>query len=108
MVPEIGVFELATLLAEGGPGEVELIDVREPAEFAQAHVPGARLVPLNTVPAALDDLPRDRRVYVVCAVGARSAAAVDYLVAAGVDAVNVAGGTRAWLASGHPAETEAS
>ena len=99
MVEEIDVEQLDALLTDAS-GDVELVDVREPAEFAQAHVPGARLVPLGTLQGALGDLPRDRRLYVVCAVGARSAAAADFLVSQGFDAVNVAGGTRAWVASG--------
>lgn len=103
MIEEITVDELAAVLQEG---DVELIDVREPAEYAQVHVPGARLVPLGTLQGALGDLPRDRRLYVVCAVGARSAAAAEFLVSQGFDAVNVAGGTRAWLASGRSPQPE--
>lgn len=103
MIEEITVDELDALLAEG---DIELVDVREPSEFAQAHVPGARLVPLGTIHTALGELPRDRRLYIVCAVGARSAAAAEFLVEQGFDAVNVAGGTRAWLASGRSPQPE--
>ena len=99
MIEEIDVDALDALMTDGA-GDLELVDVREPGEFAQAHVPGARLVPLGTLQGALGELPRDRRLYVVCAVGARSAAAAEFLVSQGLDAVNVAGGTRAWVASG--------
>jgi rhodanese-related sulfurtransferase len=100
VVTEIDVEQLDALLTGPEGDDVELVDVREPAEYAQAHVPGARLVPLGTLHGALGELPRDRRLYLLCAVGARSAAATEFLVAQGFDAVNVAGGTRAWVAAG--------
>lgn len=79
-----------------------LIDVREPDEYAAGHVPAARLVPLAAVPRIVADLPRDEPVYVICAVGARSAQAAMFLVQHGVDARNVDGGTQAWIAAGYP------
>jgi rhodanese-related sulfurtransferase len=81
-----------------------LIDVREPEEFAGGHVPGARLVPLATVPAAVPELPTDAPIYVICEVGARSAHAATFLTQQGFDAHNVDGGTRAWVAAGYPLE----
>lgn len=97
-VPEIDVDELATRRQDGAP----VFDVREPDEYADAHVPGAVLVPLATVPDHLDRFPKDGPVYVICRSGGRSRKAVEFLRANGVDAVNVAGGTQAWLAAGHP------
>ncbi|WP_169077675.1 rhodanese-like domain-containing protein [Microcella alkalica] len=97
MADEITVDELARLRALG---PLTLIDVREPDEFVAAHVPGARLVPLATVPEAADDLVGDDRVYVICHSGGRSLRAADYLVARGIDAVSVAGGTSAWVQRG--------
>lgn len=87
-------------LRTDGRDRFELIDVREPAEAAAASIPGARLVPLARVldGSALADLPRDREIVVHCAVGARSAAAVEVLCAAGFDATNLEGGIRAWAA----------
>ena len=52
MIEEITVDELDALLTEGS-GALELVDVREPVELCQAHVPGARLVPLGTIHTAL-------------------------------------------------------
>ena len=49
-IQEISVDELATIIKQGG----RVIDVREPAEFDEARVPGAQLVPLGTVPDQLD------------------------------------------------------
>ena len=76
------------------------IDVRERAEYAQVHVPGAVLVPMGQLASRLDELDRTGRVHVICASGNRSKAMTDLLVAAGFDAVSVAGGTQAWIESG--------
>jgi rhodanese-related sulfurtransferase len=100
-VPTVSVHELKAVLTEG----LCLIDVREPEEFAEGHVPGARLVPLATVPAEADGLPTDRPVYVICQAGGRSARAVAYLAQRGVDARNVEGGTGDWRAAGYPVES---
>lgn len=97
-VPEVSVAELA---AAQEAGEL-VVDVREPEEYVQGHVPGAVLMPLATVPARYPELPRDRTVYVVCAVGARSMQAAQYLAKLGYDARNVAGGTNDWMAAGNP------
>jgi rhodanese-related sulfurtransferase/molybdopterin-guanine dinucleotide biosynthesis protein A len=99
-IPQIDVAELDALRAAGAP----LIDVREEDEFAAAHVPGARLIPLGEVPARVDEVPTDRTVYVICARGGRSGKAVEHYRAQGIDAVNVAGGTLAWIDAGLPTE----
>jgi rhodanese-related sulfurtransferase len=91
-------------LARELPGGAYVLDVREPEEFVEGHVPGARLMPMATVPGRLPEIPRDRPVYVVCAVGGRSFAATRWLIAQGVDARNVAGGTSEWAAAGLPLE----
>lgn len=85
-------------------GSTLVIDVREPVEYAQGHVPGAAPMPLMSVTQRADELPTDRPVYLVCAVGARSAQAAAFLQTRGVDAVNVDGGTRDWVAAGYPVE----
>jgi rhodanese-related sulfurtransferase len=100
-VPEIDVTELVKRRAEGAP----VIDVREPDEYTAAHVPGATLVPLAAVPDNLDRVPTDGPVYVICAMGARSLKAAEFYRGQGIDAVNVAGGTIAWLDAGQPVST---
>ena len=87
------------------PYDAELIDVREVDEFVAGHVPGARLVPMSQITARVDELDRSRPLYVICAVGQRSAAVAEYLVHAGFDAYSVAGGTYAWQRAGRPLET---
>lgn len=99
-VPEIDVEQLHAQRAEGAP----LIDVREPDEHDEARVPGSTLIPLGEVADRAAEVPRDRTVYVICARGARSAKAVAHLRSLGVDAVNVAGGTFAWIDAGLPTD----
>jgi rhodanese-related sulfurtransferase len=100
-VPEVDVAELARAREAGAP----LIDVRQPAEWEEFRAPGAVLVPLAEVPERVGEVPAGSTVYVICRSGARSAKAVEYLRAQGIDAVNVAGGTVAWRDAGHRVES---
>ena len=77
-----------------------IIDVREPAEYAEGHVPGARLMPLPRLAAMAGALPPGQPIYVICASGNRSKSAAGLLRARGLDAHSVAGGTGAWAAAG--------
>jgi rhodanese-related sulfurtransferase len=95
-IPTVAVDQLPSELPEG----LTVLDVREPVEWDQAHVPGSMHIPLAELPARLGELPADSQVLVVCAVGARSARAVDYLVRQGHDAVNLDGGLVEWQAAG--------
>jgi rhodanese-related sulfurtransferase len=99
-IPAVSVSELAAIL-EGDPG-TPLLDVREPAEYAAGHTPTAELIPMSVLPVRLQDVPRDRRVYVICHSGGRSAQVVGWLNQQGYDAVNVDGGTAAWAMAGGP------
>ena len=100
-VSEIDVDQLEAL----EPRSIQLIDVREPAEYEQARVPGARLIPLATVPDHVDEIDRSVPVHLICAAGGRSMQAAVYLDDLGFDTVNVAGGTKEWLARGKAFET---
>jgi rhodanese-related sulfurtransferase len=99
-VRETTIDQLAAALDEGAP----VLDVREPAEFRKGHVPGATNIPMGQLTARLGEIDRDRPVHVVCASGNRSSAMADVLTAAGFDAINVAGGTSAWIRSGRSIE----
>lgn len=100
-VPAIDVTDLAAELAQGAP----LVDVRQPDEFQQSHIAGARLIPLGEVPDRTAELPTDQTVYVVCRSGNRSGRAVEFLRHQGIDAVNVTGGMIAWTDAGNAVET---
>jgi rhodanese-related sulfurtransferase len=59
------------------------------------------------VPGRIGEIPADRPVYVICRSGGRSAKAVEHLRSQGIDAVNVTGGTLAWIEAGNAVETGA-
>ena len=84
-----------------------LIDVREVEEFERARVPGALLIPLAEVGERRSEIPCDAHVYIICAKGGRSRTAAEFLQENGIEAVNVAGGTEAWLDAGKEFESGA-
>jgi rhodanese-related sulfurtransferase len=96
--PEVSIDELAAARAGGA---VPLVDVRQPEEYEAAHVPGAKLIPLADLVARVGEVPTDAAVYVICQTGPRSQRAADYLRNRGIEAYNVAGGTKAWVEGGH-------
>jgi sulfur-carrier protein adenylyltransferase/sulfurtransferase len=92
---ELTPAELAARQARGD--DLDLIDVREPHEWEIARIPGARLVPLATVPEAMSTIDSGRDAVVYCKGGTRSAKAVRQLQAAGFRRVwNLAGGITRW------------
>lgn len=101
MIPEIDVDELADRLQAGAA----LLDVREVDEFAEAHVPGAMLLPLSELPSRLDEVPTVEALLIICKAGGRSMKAAEVLAARGIDVTNVAGGMVAWMASGREIAT---
>jgi sulfur dioxygenase len=98
-----GVWEIPPQWVEEHLGELELIDVREPAEYhgPLGHIPGARSIPLDSLAAAVPTLPKDKPIVTVCRAGGRSAHATTILRKAGIDMVaNLAGGMLRWRAQG--------
>lgn len=98
--PEVTTEELAEAHAAGAV----VVDVRNDDEWSTGRVPGARHIPLDQLPARWEELPKDERIWVVCAVGGRSLKAATALVEAGLDAVSVAGGTKQWIDEGRAVE----
>jgi rhodanese-related sulfurtransferase len=96
----------AALAAFLGAGNAhELLDVRTPSEYASAHVPGARLIPLNElkIEAFLVRHKPDTPIYVLCQAGERATKAIEQFERAGCDdCVLVEGGTQAWIGAGLP------
>ena len=83
----------------------ELLDVRTPPEYASAHVPGARLMPLNelNVEAVLARHESGSPIYVLCQAGERARTAIERFQRAGCDdCVLVEGGTQGWIDAGLP------
>ena len=98
----ISPSRLAELAAQG---QVDVIDVRTPAEYREAHATFARNVPLDQLdPARLREHRNgaaDQPIYVICHRGNRSAQACEKLMRGGlVNVINVEGGTQAWIDAG--------
>jgi rhodanese-related sulfurtransferase len=99
---EITPTELSARLAGGDA--IQLLDVREPHEYAYAHIDGAQLIPLRTLPSRTAELDRSRDLIVYCHHGMRSAHAVEFLRRDGFDRVrNLAGGIDRWSTDVDPA-----
>jgi adenylyltransferase/sulfurtransferase len=99
-VASISVTELKTLLDQQSD-DLLLLDVRNPNEAEIAHIQGAVLVPLDRIETgeAIEEVRRlaaNRRLYVHCKLGGRSAKALIALGRHGIEGINVAGGIDAW------------
>jgi rhodanese-related sulfurtransferase len=92
---EISVTELKALLDSGA--DIQLIDVREPAEFESAQI-GGELIPLGTIPQNVDKISKDKQVIVHCRSGKRSANAIMFLESnfGYENLYNLEGGIIAW------------
>jgi rhodanese-related sulfurtransferase/transcriptional regulator with XRE-family HTH domain len=103
MIRTVAVREAEALIASG---DLDVVDVREPNEYAAGHVPGARSVPLAELQKGQVKalLPRER-VLLVCARGVRSQTAATLAEAAGVGEIfSLEGGTSAWEKAGLPVD----
>ena len=99
-IREITPAELQKLLAE--PNPPTLIDVREEGEAAICAIEGATLIPMNSLPQRLQEIPRDRPVALYCHHGMRSMMAGQWMARNGYDALSLAGGIDRWAAEIEP------
>lgn len=89
--------QVAEWLADPARPAPLLLDVREPWEFQTCHIEGARLMPMNTVPAQQQDLDPEQPVVCICHHGARSMQVAAFLERQGFrDVTNLTGGMHAW------------
>jgi len=94
---EISVAEASSMRDEGA----FILDVRQPEEWNEAHIPGATLIPLGELASRLNEVSTDQEVVVVCRSGNRSAQGRDILLSAGFEQVtSMAGGMNQWSATG--------
>lgn len=101
--PQITVDELKRRL---DAGRTRLLDVRQPAEWVQGHVPGAVHITGAELPGRLAEVPDGNPLAVACGTGYRSSVAASLLSRAGQPGVaNVAGGMTAWEQAGYPLTT---
>lgn len=99
--PEIPQTDISAL--DQRPEGSVLLDVREPEEYDHGHVPGAINLPQAELATRLDELPKDKPVFVICQSGSRSRRSAQFLAQMGfTDVINVTGGTGAWHEAGKP------
>lgn len=102
--PEIDVAGTAEARTAGA---AQILDVREPEEWADGHIPGSIHIPLGELATRASALEPDQPVIAVCRSGGRSLTAAEILLAAGFsDAKSMAGGMLEWAKAGHPVERE--
>ena len=85
--------------------DVVVLDVREQDEWDAGHIEGALHLPMSQLVDRVAELPADRRIVCVCRSGNRSARVTAWLIANGVDALNLDGGMQQWAVSGRPVVT---
>lgn len=89
--------ETRTLIESNPPDTFQLLDVRQPKEYDEAHIPGAILIPLGELPARLQELKSDKETIVYCRSGVRSRAGCQILSAAKFSRVlNMTDGINGW------------
>ncbi len=95
-VPTISAAELSQKIQAGE--KLQILDVREPMERAESHIPDTAHIPLGFLPGRYSELQvaDGEKLYIYCRSGARSASACSFLREKGIDAVNVSGGILAW------------
>ncbi len=79
-----------------------ILDVREPQEWEEYHIPGSTLIPLGDLPNRLSEVPKDKEIVVVCRSGNRSREGSEILKNNGFTSVtSMAGGLKEWSAKGY-------
>ncbi len=79
--------------------EVLIVDVRRPDEYTGelGHIPGSKLIVMDTLPEHIDEIPRDKTVVFVCRSGTRSGHAASWAISEGIENVyNLRGGMLLW------------
>jgi rhodanese-related sulfurtransferase len=93
----LSVRELAAWLADEVRAKPQLVDVREPWEYRICRIEGSLSMPMQSLPARLDELDPERSIVCVCHHGGRSQAVAAFLARHGfADVYNLAGGVDAW------------
>lgn len=104
--PEMAVQVTPRAAEELISSGASVVDVREENEWSAGHAPDAMLVPMSQVEGRLDEFQKERPTLVVCRTGGRSNAIAQVLTSHGINAVNLAGGMRAWELAGLPVVTD--
>ncbi len=96
-VKNISAEEVRETIEKEPSGSYQLVDVRQPKEYAEGHLPSSLLIPLKELPARINELDSGKPTIVYCASGGRSRAAAQFLKGRDFTKVfNMAGGIKAW------------
>ncbi|GFP76628.1 rhodanese-like domain-containing protein [Clostridium fungisolvens] len=94
-IKSVKANELGELL-----GKINLIDVREPYEYKNGHLPSAKNIPVNKIIADADKLlDKSKEYHIICQSGARSSRVCNVLNKNGFKVINVSGGTGGYTGS---------
>lgn len=109
MPDNVQVVEAAVIRQWLGAGEVMLLDVREPNEYAAEHIAGAIHMPLSSFDPSRVQVPEGRKLVIHCRSGNRCGMAAARLVAAGFEGeiTRMQGGIMGWKMAGGPVRTAA-
>ena len=96
-IEQVSVEKVKDILSD----EIQFVDVRRVAEYANGHAPHTINLPLNTLSREIDKLDPEKQIYVICQGGYRSSLGTSILENAKFRQVsNVIGGTQAWIDAG--------
>jgi rhodanese-related sulfurtransferase len=105
MYQDLDIHGFQEQFANNPTADYVLVDVREVEEFEQGHIPGAVNIPLNDVPARINEITTEKPVVLVCSRGSRSGMAAEFLEGHGYrDLYNLVDGTLGWMMRGLPTE----
>ena len=89
--------ELAAWIADPTRPAPLLLDVREAWEYQTCHIPGSQLIPMQTIPARINELEEDQQIVCICHHGARSMSVAAFLERNHfTNVINLTGGINAW------------
>jgi rhodanese-related sulfurtransferase len=88
-----------------GDSEIAIIDVRNADEYEGGHAKNATLIPHDQILARFEELPKDKTLLFICAMGQRSAVACEMAAAMGIESeklFNIEDGTPGWIRNNYP------
>ena len=96
-VKSLNAVKARDLVENRSQQELLILDVRQPNEYEEGHIPGAKLIPLPDLSERLDEIDAKQEKIVYCAIGGRSRVAAQMLSGKGLENIyNLAGGFKAW------------
>jgi rhodanese-related sulfurtransferase len=103
LIRQLQATELQEWLADTTREQPLVLDVREPWEHEVCNIAGSRLLPMQDIPARVQELPTDTDIVVLCHHGMRSLQVAQFLKQSGLERVsNLSGGIAAWAAQVDP------